>query len=99
MIILEPFIYVLALIADIYFKIVVVQIVLYWLMRANIVHAENKYANKLLDVLKAVTEPVYSKIRSKVSPLAGFDLAPFILLLALLFLNRLFYVLSSYVVR
>ena len=90
-VIFEPFFYVLAFIVDIYFKVVVVEVALYWLMHFGILKAENKYAQKLLEILKAVTEPVYAKIRSKVPPLAGFDLSPFILLLVLLFLNRLLY--------
>ena len=47
-------------------------------------------AQKLLEILKAVTEPVYAKMRSKIPPLAGFDLSPFILLLVLLSLKKIF---------
>ena len=90
-VIFEPFFYVLAFIVDIYFKIVVIEVALYWLMHFGILKAENKYAQKLLEILKTVTEPVYAKMRSKIPPLAGFDLSPFILLLVLLFLNRLLY--------
>jgi len=98
-IILEPFFFVLALIVDIYFKIVVIEIAIHWLMHFNIIKAENKYAKKLVEILKAVTEPVYAKIRSKIPPLAGFDLSPFILLLALLLVNRLLYNISTYALQ
>ena len=98
-VILEPFFFVLALIVDIYFKIVVVEIVLHWLIHFKIIQAENKYAKKLIEILQTVTEPVYAKIRSKIPPLAGFDLSPFILLLVLLFLNRLLYNISNYALQ
>ena len=98
-VILEPFFFVLALVVDIYFKVVVIEIVLHWLMHFNILKAENKYAKKLVELLQAVTEPLYAKIRNKVPPLAGFDLSPFILLLALLFLNRLLYNISNYALQ
>lgn len=98
-VILEPFFFVLALIVDIYFKIVVVEIVLHWLIHFKIIQAENKYAKKLVEILQTVTEPVYAKIRSKIPPLAGFDLSPFILLLVLLFLNRLLYNISNYALQ
>ena len=98
-IVLEPFFFVLALVVDIYFKIVVVEVAIYWLMHFNVIKAENKYAQKLVEFLKAATEPVYAKIRSKVPPLAGFDLSPFILLLVLLFINRLLYDISNYVLQ
>ena len=98
-VILEPFFFVLALIVDIYFKIVVVEIVLHWLIHFKIIQAENKYAKKLVEILQTVTEPVYAKIRSKIPPLAGSDLSPFILLLVLLFLNRLLYNISNYALQ
>jgi len=98
-VILEPFFFVLALIVDIYFKIVVVQIAIYWLMHFGILKAENKYAQKFVEILKALTEPVYSKIRSKVPPLASFDVSPFILLLGLLLVNRLLYNICNYALQ
>ena len=98
-VILEPFFFVLALIVDIYFKVVVVEIVLHWLIHFNILKADNKYSKKLVEILTSITEPVYSKIRAKVPPLAGFDMSPFILLIVLLFLNRLLYNISNYALQ
>ncbi len=98
-IILEPFFYIFAIAADIYFKVVVVDVALYWLMHFNILKVDNKYSRKLLEILRAVTEPVYAKIRSKVPPLAGVDVSPFILLVVLLFINRLLANISNYALQ
>lgn len=92
---LVPFFDTLALVVDIYFKIVVVEIVLYWLLHFKIISVNNKYAQKFMEILNMLTQPVYKKIREKVPPFADFDAAPFILLLALFFVARLIYVLRE----
>lgn len=92
---LIPFFDTLALVVDIYFKIVVVEIVLFWLLHFKIINITNKYAQKFMDILKMATEPVYKKIREKVPPFADFDASPFILLLALFFVARLVAVLKE----
>ena len=90
MIIFDPFLAVLDLIVDIYFKIVVVQIVLYWLIHFKVLEPSNKYAKKTVELLDAVTVPVYNKIKSKIPTVfSGIDFAPFILLLVLYFISRL----------
>ena len=96
-VLLEPFFYIIALVVDIYFKIVVVEVVLHWLIHFKILEANNKYAQKTMEILEKATEPVYAKIRSKVPPVSGFDFSPFILLLGLLFVGRLVYRLSELV--
>ena len=87
-VILDPFFYVLTCLMNLYFIVVVFQVALHWLIHFNILSANNKYSQKLVEILNALTEPVYAKIRSKVPPLAGFDVSPFILLIVLLFINR-----------
>ncbi len=94
---LGPFFDVIALVVNIYFKIVVVEIVIYWLLHFKLISANNKYAVKFVDVLKKATEPVYKKIRAKVPPFADFDASPFILLLAIFFVARMLDVLREMV--
>ena len=94
----EPFLYIIGLMVDIYFKLVVVQVVLYWLLHFRILEASNKYSQKTVEVLDKITAPVYAKIRGKIPPIAGIDFSPFILLLALLFVSRVIFRLSSLLV-
>ena len=44
-----------------------------------------------MEVLEGITHPIYKKISEKIPPVGGFDLSPFILLLVVLFLERLIY--------
>jgi YggT family protein len=86
---IEPFFYIIALVVDIYFKIVVVEVVLHWLIHFGILDITNKYASKTMEVLEKVTQPVYRKIGEKIPPISGFDFSPFILMIVLLFIERL----------
>lgn len=95
---LIPFLDTLALIVDLYFKVVVVEVVLFWLLHFKIISISNKYAQRFMEILKMLTEPVYKKIRSKVPPFADFDVSPFIVLLALFFVARLIYALHEMIV-
>lgn len=94
---LVPFFDTLALVVDLYFKVVVVEVILFWLIHFKILTITNAYAQKFMDILKMLTEPVYKKIRAKIPPFADFDASPFILLLALFFVARLIYVLREMV--
>jgi len=98
-IILEPFFYILAFVANLYFVIVVVEVALHWLMHFKIIEADNKYSQKLVEILKSVTEPVYAKIRAKVPPLGGVDVSPFIMIIVLLFVLRLFSNIMNYALQ
>ncbi len=90
MIILDPFLEVLGLIVDIYFKIVVVQVVLFWLIHFKVLVPSNKYAQKTVELLDKATVPVYDKIKSKIPTVfSGIDFAPFGVLLVLYFISRL----------
>lgn len=93
--IFEPFLYIIGLVVSLYFKIVVVEVVLHWLMYFKILEPTNKYAAKTVEILEKVTQPVYKKISEKIPPFGGVDFSPFILLLGLLFISRLIYRLSE----
>jgi YggT family protein len=95
---LIPFLDTLSLLVDIYFKIVVVEVVLFWLLHFKIITVSNKYAQKFMDILHKLTEPVYKRIRAKVPPFADFDASPLIVLLALFFVARLIYVLREMII-
>ena len=69
---LEPFFYIIGFVVDIYFKVVVVEIVLHWLIYFKILEANNKYAQKTMEILEKATQPVYKKIGEKIPPVSGF---------------------------
>lgn len=94
-VIVEPFVYVLAFLVSIYFKIVVVEVVLHWLIHFKVLEVDNKYAKKTMEILEQLTKPVYDKISAKLPKLAGIDVSPFVLLLALMLVSRILHNLSE----
>ncbi|MBR6409427.1 MAG: YggT family protein [Alphaproteobacteria bacterium] len=97
-VLLLPVFKTIALVLDIYVKIVIVEIIVHWLIHFKILTVKNKYAEKFVDILKKLTEPVYSRIRSKIPPFADFDASPFILLLILYFIGQLLNALAEAVI-
>ena len=75
-----PFLDILSFVVNIYFKVVAIDIVLYWMLHYNLITVHNSYAEKFMDILKKVTEPAYNFVRKKVQPIAGYDVAPYALL-------------------
>ncbi len=61
----EPFFYIIGLVVSLYFKIVVVEIVLHWLIHFKILEPTNKYAKKTMELLEKATHPVYDKINNR----------------------------------
>ena len=87
----EPFVWMLGIVVNIYFTVVLAEVVLHWLVRFGIVDIKNVYVAKISELLAKATGPVYKKISEKVPAVSGFDFSPFILLLVLLFLGRFIY--------
>ena len=72
-------------IIQIYIWVIIASAVLSWLVAFDVVNMRNRYVYKFGDLLSRLTEPVYSRIRWFLPPMGGLDLAPLVLLLALMF--------------
>ena len=88
---LEPFVWMLGIVVNLYFTLVLAEVALHWLVHFRIVDIKNAYVAKISDLLAKITQPVYKKIAEKIPAISGFDFSPFILLLVLLFLGRFIY--------
>ena len=94
----EPFLYIIGLIVSLYFKIVIIEIILHWLIHFKILETSNKYSQKTMELLEKATHPVYNKIKEKFPAVvvSNFDLSPFVLWLLLVFVSSLIFVLSQF---
>lgn len=95
--ILMPFLDILGLLINIYFKVVAIDIILYWMLHYKLMTVHNKYAEKFMEILKNITEPVYKLIRKKVPPISGYDVAPYVLLVVILFVGSFITHLSRWI--
>ena len=86
-VLLVPVIDILGIAIDLYFKLVVIDVILYWLLEYKMVSVNNKYAEKFMSILEKITKPAYELIKKKVRPIANIDISPYVLLLGLIFVS------------
>ncbi len=80
---LNPFLWLILTIIDIYFWIILAAVVLSWLVAFGIVNASNPYVRQIGMALRRLTEPLLGPIRRWLPDLGGIDVSPIVLLLAL----------------
>lgn len=68
--------------------VLIAQAILSWLIAFNIVNMRNGFVAGLWDILQRITEPFCRPIRNLLPRMSGIDLSPLILILIIIFLER-----------
>jgi len=76
---------------QIYLWVVIAMVVASWLLAFNVLNPRNQFVAMLIRFLHALTEPVLRPIRRILPNLGGIDLSPLVLVLALIFLERILF--------
>ena len=84
---MEPILLLLYRVIDIYFYILIINIVLSWLIAFNIVNMQNKIVVTILYTTNRLTDPLLNPVRRILPNLGGIDISPIILVLCLLFVQ------------
>ena len=84
---MEPILLLLYRVIDIYFYILIINIVLSWLIAFNIVNMQNKIVVSILYTTNRLTDPLLNPVRRILPNLGGIDISPIILVLCLLFVQ------------
>ena len=87
-ILIVPIIQILILLISIYNMIVIAAVVFDWLRLLGILDMRNRYVLKVSGVLTLLTYPVLSRIRRVIRPIGNIDISPFVLILALVFVEE-----------
>lgn len=85
---MNPFLWLIDTIIDIYIWILIASAVLSWLIAFNVVNTRNPIVNNIGEFLYRVTEPVLRPIRNMLPNLGGIDVSPVVLIILLLFLKQ-----------
>lgn len=85
---MNPFLWLIDTIIDIYIWILIASAVLSWLIAFNVVNTRNPIVNNIGEFLYRVTEPALRPIRNLMPNLGGIDVSPVILIILLLFLKQ-----------
>ena len=68
--------------------VLIAQAVLSWLIAFNVVNMRNGFVAGLWDLLQRITEPFCRPIRNALPRMSGIDLSPIVLILIIIFLER-----------
>jgi YggT family protein len=85
----NPFLWLISEIIWIYIYILIATAVLSWLIAFNVVNTRNDLVRNIAHFLYSVTEPVLRPIRNMLPSMGGIDISPVILMIGLMFLERL----------
>ena len=85
---MRSILYVILLVLDLYIWLLIAAAVLSWLVAFNVVNARNQFVAMVGDFLYRITEPVLRPIRNVIPAFGGLDISPIIVILIILFIQR-----------
>ncbi|ACE98979.1 MULTISPECIES: YggT family protein [Rhodopseudomonas] len=76
------------IILDLYIWLLIASAILSWLIAFNVVNTRNQFVGAVSEFLYRITEPLLAPIRNLLPSLGGLDISPIILILLIMFLQR-----------
>jgi YggT family protein len=88
---MNPFLWLIDTIITLYIWLLIASAILSWLVAFNVVNTRNPIVANIGEFLYRITEPALRPIRALLPNLGGIDVSPVILIILLLFLQRIIY--------
>ena len=85
----NPFLWLIHELIWVYIYIVIATAILSWLIAFNVVNTRNDFVRNVGSFLYRITEPALAPIRSLLTNMGGIDISPIILIIGLMFLDKL----------
>ncbi len=79
----------LVFLLDVFFWIIIIQVVLSWLIAFDVINIKNPQARNLVALIEKATNPIYAPLRRFIPPIAGIDITPIIVIFAIKILQGL----------
>src|SRR5437868_4577482 len=76
------------IVLDLYIWLLIASAILSWLIAFNVVNTRNQFVSAVAEFLYRITEPALAPIRSFMPNLGGLDISPIILILIIMFIER-----------
>ncbi len=70
----------LLLFLDIFFWIIIVQVIMSWLIAFDVINVRNAQAQNLIKLMTKLTDPIYKPLRKFIPSIAGIDFTPIIII-------------------
>jgi YggT family protein len=87
----NPILWLIDTIITLYIWILIAAAILSWLIAFNVVNTRNPFVASVANFFYHVTEPALRPIRAIMPNLGGIDISPVILIIALLFIERIIF--------
>jgi YggT family protein len=87
--VIDTVLYVFDTIIRLYELVVILAVVASWLIAFGVLSMRNDLARSLVNMLDALTEPVFRRVRRILPPVAGIDLSPIAVFILLEVIRRL----------
>ena len=84
---MEPFVILIYRIIDIYFYILILNVILSWLIALNILYTYSRFVGMIIYATQRLTNPLLNPIRRVLPNLGGLDISPIVLILILFFIQ------------
>ena len=85
---------IILLILELYVYLLIASAILSWLVAFNVVNTRNQFVSAVAEFLYRITEPFLAPIRRIMPNLGGLDISPIIVILIIMFIQR---VISYYI--
>ena len=79
---------IILIVLDLYVWLLIASAILSWLIAFNVVNTRNQFVASVAEFLYRITEPVLGPIRRMMPSLGGLDISPIILILIIMFIQR-----------
>ncbi|HPD83093.1 MAG TPA: YggT family protein [Alphaproteobacteria bacterium] len=79
----------LILLLDIFFWIIIIQVVMSWLLAFGVVNDRNPQAQNLISLMNKITAPVYKPLRKYIPAIGGIDITPIIIIFGISILKNI----------
>ncbi|WP_128928863.1 YggT family protein [Bradyrhizobium guangxiense] len=76
------------IVLDLYVWLLIASAILSWLIAFNVVNTRNQFVSAVAEFLSRIPEPVLAPIRNFLPSLGGLDISPIILILIIMFIER-----------
>ena len=88
---MQSLFYLLIQILDLYWWIVIINVIISWLIGFNVLNTQNRFVFMIFDFTNRLTNPILNKIRNVLPNFGTIDASPVVLLLVLWFIKSLMY--------
>jgi YggT family protein len=80
---LNPLIWLVDTVLGLYTFVIIAAVVASWLIAFGVLNTGNQLVRQLVQILYALTEPVFRRVRRFIPPIGGLDLSPIVVLIGI----------------